>query len=182
MKNRRGSPNSLIYAGCRLKEIQRRGWMRKVGVKNAESVADHSFRMALLGVLISTEEGLDSAKVTRMCLIHDLGESVIGDLMPEEKQSEASHRQLEEEAVTRILLTLPKRSQKLLLSDWKELNARLSREATLAWQIDKLEMSLQAKEYVMQGYSYRKLREFDSSRKLSGDLRRILRAYRPHVT
>lgn len=48
-----------------------------------ESVAEHSWRIALMAMLLSGEkefEDTDMNKVIRMCLIHDLGESFTGDI------------------------------------------------------------------------------------------------------
>ena len=51
--------------------------------ERAESVADHSWRTALMAMLLSGEEeyrDLDMDRVIRMCLIHDLGEAFTGDI------------------------------------------------------------------------------------------------------
>ena len=46
-----------------------------------ESVAEHSWRVALMAMLLSGEaEGVDLNKVLRMCVIHDLGEAITGDI------------------------------------------------------------------------------------------------------
>lgn len=53
-----------------------------------ESVADHSWRMALMAMLLSREPEFaqtDMNKVIRMCLIHDLGEAFTGDIPSFEK-------------------------------------------------------------------------------------------------
>lgn len=53
-----------------------------------ESVAEHSWRIALMAQLLSDEEefhDLDMNKVIRMCLIHDLGEAITGDIPAFEK-------------------------------------------------------------------------------------------------
>ncbi len=41
--------NSLFRASGKLKTIKRAGWVKKAGIENAESVADHSFRTAVIG-------------------------------------------------------------------------------------------------------------------------------------
>ncbi len=171
--------NELIRASGKLKQVPRTGWLKKAGMKECESVADHSYRMALIGTHLSLELGLDSAKVARMCLIHDLAESEIGDKMPEEKVSERTHRKLEDFIVRRVLSSLPSNSKKIFLSDWRELLGRKSREARLTREVDKLEMSLQARDYIKQGYSKRKLRQFDASKALSRRTCHIVEEYRP---
>ena len=172
--------NALISASAALKRIKRTGWQKKVGIiDDCESVADHSYRTALVGVYFAEEFGLDSGKVARMCLIHDLSEAFIGDLMPEEKTSNAEHRSNEDRVMQSILRSLPPRVKKRFLSDWNELIAEKTAEAKLTWQVDKLEMGLQRKEYVKMGYDTEKLKEFDPSRFLSGKIQRFLHRYVP---
>ncbi len=152
---------SLFTSAGKLKRIKRSGWMKKVGItKDCESVADHSFRMAILGIYFGLEMGLDSSKLVRMCLIHDLAESEIGDKMPEEKVSEIDHRNREDHVVGQILDNLPERSRKILQSDWKELLEAKSDEANLVWQLDKLEMFLQSVDYEKMGYEKIELKQF----------------------
>ncbi|MFN3621922.1 MAG: HD domain-containing protein, partial [Nitrososphaerales archaeon] len=74
----------ILRKAGRLKQIQRTGWKTKIHIVDAESVADHSFRVGLAAMLLSDLIGLDTIKVVRMALIHDLAESVIGDLMPDQ--------------------------------------------------------------------------------------------------
>ena len=45
-------------------------------------MADHTFSMAVIGMIISDLENLDSEKVLKMILLHDLAESKIGDIVP----------------------------------------------------------------------------------------------------
>lgn len=150
--------------------------MKKAGIKNAESVADHCFRMALIGACVSEDVGLDSEKVMRMCLIHDLAESVIGDLMPEEKTSEKSHRDCEDAVMRGILGRLPRKASRKLLRDWNELRAGRTREARAVWQIDRLEMGFQMKEYSTVSKS-KALDQFDPSAKLTHYFRKMLDEY-----
>lgn len=170
--------NDLIRSAGVIKAVRRTGWIKKAGIKNAESVADHSYRMALIGLVIGTELGLDTGKVARMCLIHDLAESKIGDLMPEEKIDERSHRKKEDVAMRRIISTLPRKSRRLLTKDWRELLTSKSKEARFVWQIDKLELGIQMKDYIASGYSPKLLMQFDPSELLTPEVRRILRRYR----
>jgi putative hydrolase of HD superfamily len=64
-----------------LKSIRRAGWVLKVQVEDAESVADHTFSMATIAMLLSDMLGLDTHKVIKMVLMHDLAESIVGDYM-----------------------------------------------------------------------------------------------------
>jgi Predicted hydrolases of HD superfamily len=65
-----------------LKKIQRKGWKDKLSISNPESVADHSYSMAIMGMFISDLENYDTEKIIKMILLHDLAESEIGDYTP----------------------------------------------------------------------------------------------------
>ncbi len=177
MKSSPATPNSLLRAAGKLKKTKRAGWVKKARIVGAESVADHSFRMAILAAYLSVVKRLDQLKVIRMCLIHDLAESEIGDIVPEEKESERKHRELEDVTVRRILATLPSNQRKRFIKDWEELLSMKTREAKLVWQIDKLEMGLQMKEYLADGFDPKRLKNFDPSKKLTPDLRKLLAGY-----
>ncbi|MBI4258385.1 MAG: HD domain-containing protein [Thaumarchaeota archaeon] len=148
----------LRYAGALKKEI-RRGWILKVNVRDAESVADHSWRTALLALIVAGYKGLDVERAMGMALIHDVGESVIGDLTPEDADAPRKGV-LEDEAVQRILSTLPEVVKTVLSSLWEEYKAGASSEARLVRELDKVEMALQAEEYRLDGYDASKLKEF----------------------
>ncbi|MGI0079762.1 MAG: HD domain-containing protein [Nitrososphaerales archaeon] len=169
---------ALIIASGRLKRIKRSGWIKKAGVTEAESVADHSYRMAVLGMFLAEELRLNSAKIVRMCLLHDLAESVIGDKMPEEKKSEKSHRMEELRVLNLLLSSLPARSRKKLSADAQELMLGNTKEAELTWEVDKLEMSLQRQDYLNAGYDRKKLSQFDCRKKLSRPVQKILDLYK----
>lgn len=77
------SPEELIAVlsqAAKLKTMPRHCWTE---ADRRESVADHSWRIALMAMLLSGEEefrGLNMDRVIRMCLIHDLGETFTGDI------------------------------------------------------------------------------------------------------
>ncbi len=151
----------LIKSAGLLKKVKRAGWVKKAGItQDCESVADHSYRMAVVAMRLGLEQDLDAAKLVRMCLIHDLAESLVGDKMPEEKKSFKAHREEEDKVIRRMLENLPRKSGSVLLKDWQELLVSKTKEARLAWQIDKLEMTLQAEDYIRMGYDRKKLLEF----------------------
>ena len=66
----------------KLKEIKRAGWIER-GIKNSESVADHSFMVTILCIAFPKQE-INKEKAIKMALVHDLGESEIGDLITKE--------------------------------------------------------------------------------------------------
>ena len=62
-----------------LKRYKRTGWLI-AGVDNPESIAEHTFRTAIIGYLLARMEGADPAKTATLCLFHDTQESRIGDV------------------------------------------------------------------------------------------------------
>ena len=65
-----------------LKTVKRKGWIIKSKVKEVESVAEHSYAATSIAMIISDLVGLNTEKVMKMMLIHDLPEGIIGDLVP----------------------------------------------------------------------------------------------------
>lgn len=71
-----------------------------------ENVAAHSWRTAVMAYLMKDElEDIDTDKVIRMCLLHDIGEAVTGDIPTFEKTEE--HEEVEKQAVDELLKSLP---------------------------------------------------------------------------
>ncbi|MGQ9468564.1 MAG: HD domain-containing protein [Nitrososphaerales archaeon] len=144
-----------------LKRIKRSGWVRKVDVKEPESVADHTFRTAILCMIIGDMKKLDTLKMLKMALIHDACESMIGDLMHyKDEREELQKRKLEDDAMLQILFLLPNDIRKNYSEIWRDFQDKESMEAKLVREIDKLEMVFQALEYEEEGYDKEKLSEF----------------------
>ena len=140
----------LVLAAVRLKGVRRRGWLEKLGMEGAESVADHSYAVAVTVMARSDEEGLDTALALRMALLHDLAESETGDLVPGSVPAERKRR-AEDEALGRILRRLPPRTARMYAGAWREYRDGSSREARLVREADKLDMAVQASQYARPG-------------------------------
>jgi putative hydrolase of HD superfamily len=115
-----------------------------------ESVAEHSWRLALLAMLLRHEfPELDDGKVLRMCLIHDLGEAIGGDIpAPEqarrrEEDPSAGKAVQERRDLLTLLEPLPPALQREITMLWDEYEAAASPEARLVKALDKLETILQ---------------------------------------
>jgi putative hydrolases of HD superfamily len=130
----------FLQAAGNLKRLSRKGWiLRKV--PNPESVADHSFRTALMAMLLSKKCGYDEDKCTKMALLHDLAEAIAGDITPGEMTQ--NRKMKAENAAATILFENEPRLKRI----WKEYAAQETREAKFVFELDKLEMMLQAAEY-----------------------------------
>ncbi|MDG6221127.1 MAG: HD domain-containing protein [Candidatus Thermoplasmatota archaeon] len=132
----------LFREAGKLKRLNRKGWEIR-DIPDPESVADHSFRMAFMAMVVGERLGLDSCKMMKMALIHDLGEARIGDITPHDRVSSSDKRRMEEEAVRSILEGL----EGDYLELWLEFEDGKSPEAKLVKDLDRLEMCLQALEY-----------------------------------
>jgi len=147
-----------------LKKIQRKGWANKLSIKNPESVADHSYSMAIMGMIISDMEKYNSEKIIKMILLHDLAESEIGDFTPGEISLEKK-KELENNAFFKILANLPNNLKSQYQMLWNDYQNDGSQESKIVHQIDRLEMTLQAKIYLNEGHSEEKISLFFESAK-----------------
>lgn len=154
---------SFMETCLRLKVLGRRGWSAKAGVSDPESVADHTFGTALLAMVMADLMNLDVLKVLRMALLHDIGEAIIGDLMPEEAAAMGGKEAEEARAVERMVSKLPPKLAKGYAEAWREFAGGSSPEAAVVREADKLEMALQAASYALQDLPEDLLAEFVSS-------------------
>ena len=103
-----------------------------------ESVAEHSWRLAVMAMLCRDEyPDVDLDKVIKMCLIHDFGEAITGDI-PAFFKTEADEEE-EENAVSSLLGLLPKDTAKELQMLFDEMNEMKTTEAKLYKALDNLE-------------------------------------------
>lgn len=142
-----------------LKNIQRKGWINQLDLKNPESVAAHSYSMALMAMIFSEIQKLDTSKIVKMSLLHDLAESVVGDFTPEEISKEKK-LVLENDAMNKILSKLPSELRRNYKKIWNEYQAHKSKESKFVHDVDKFEMVFQAKSYLNEGFSIEKIQPF----------------------
>ena len=154
----------FFYFALDLKKIPRKGWVNKVGIKNPESVADHSYATAILAMVLSDNNRLDTEKILKMSLLHDLAESITGDFVPDEI-SKKDKKTLENKAMRKIFGKLPTELASQYSKVWQEYIQSKTKESVLLHEVDKLEMAIQAAKYSSEGFSNEKLRIFiDSAR------------------
>jgi len=119
------------------------------GVKTPESIAEHSFRTALIG--LSHLEGADPARTAMLCLLHDTQETRVGDVPSVGK---AYVQTTDNVTVTGDqVAAFPRALAAALVAVVTEYEERVSSEAILARDADKLECLLQAREYQAAGYT-----------------------------
>ena len=109
-----------------------------------ESTAEHTWRLCLMALVFSDEfEDVDLLRLIKLCIVHDLGEALSGDI-PAVMQTEGFDKSAQERADLEVLtkaLNPAKRAEILAL--WEEYEAASSPEAILAKGLDKLETILQ---------------------------------------
>jgi putative hydrolase of HD superfamily len=153
-----------------LKSVDRTGWLdRGVPPGEAESVADHSFRTAILAWL-AAPENIDRDKVLKLALVHDLAEAITGDIPPYDPESlptdnvvrreflerrhvrpagrtEAKHA-AEAAAIADLIADLPPALAYEITALTNEQAEGASAEARFVKQADKIETYLQSREYL----------------------------------
>lgn len=148
------SANIISFLGelMRLKAVPRMGWLLR-GVRDVESVADHSFGVAFVAMLLADlaqRQGLEPnvEKILRMALLHDLTEARTGDLPNTVKRyfDKVALRTADHRAADEMLSALGAIGEEYFLL-WQEYEQRTSLEARIVKAADKLDLLLQAREY-----------------------------------
>ena len=140
------------YVLCnKLKDVIRTGWIDwKVNRERVESIAEHIFGVQMLAIAMKSEYqyDIDIMKVIYMLAIHELGETIIGDLT-QFQISKDEKEKMEHEAFHNILSSLLDGEQ--IESLFLEFDSHSTPEAMFAYQCDKLECDIQSKLYDQEG-------------------------------
>ena len=132
----------ILHTAEKLKNVTRHAY---TSAGRHESVAEHSWRIALMAMLLQDEfPTLDMNKVIRMCLIHDLGEIFTGDIPTFLKTG--SDAQKEDDLLAAWVHSMPEPTRSELTALYGEMNALSSDEARLYKALDKLEAVIQHNE------------------------------------
>lgn len=135
----------LVHLIGNAKFIKRSGWLSH-DIDEVESMADHSFRLALIAMLFGcVDEKVDITKMIKMALIHDLPEIITGDITPKNNITKEEKRKLELDALEEVFGKFPcfNNIKDLLI----EFENGSSNEALYLKDLDKLEMIIQAVDY-----------------------------------
>ena len=140
-----------LYEIGQLKRVRRSGWWL-AGIDDPESVAEHSFRTAVLGFILADLTGADSLKTALMCLFHDAHESRLNDLHRPGQRYAREWQAAEAEAAADQIVGLSTEVQARLAGMFSELANGETLEAQLSQDADLLECLIQAREYQSEGY------------------------------
>lgn len=132
---------AFLRAAERLKTVTRSGW---TSAGEPESVAEHTWRLCLMAMLLyGRTPGVDLARLLRMCLIHDLGEAIRGDVPAPAQAAPGAKSAGERADLLELTEPLPAALRAEIVALWDEYEAAASPEARLAKGLDKLETILQ---------------------------------------
>lgn len=147
----------------KLKRLHRSGWVID-NVKNPESVAEHSYRLALFVLVLGEgRTDIDVDKAVKMALIHDIAESKTGDIVIKEKWNYSNRIpkgkfskitakekfELEKNAFKGISSILGEQGEEYFKL-WQEFEGGKTNESRFVNQLDNLETVLQAMEYELE--------------------------------
>jgi putative hydrolase of HD superfamily len=162
--------NFLIEVS-KLKRIPRTGWVW-LGVKEPETIAEHTFRMAIAAWVLAYNKNLRIDKIIKTALFHDICEVYAGDITPyfgllpedekkryevlkrwvrlprKEKEKRAKEKfKIEKSSLLKLIKNLDIKPKEEILTSWLDFEKRISREGRFVKQVDKIETMLQAIEY-----------------------------------
>jgi len=147
---------TFLFEMGHLKHLPRAGWLF-LGIPRPETVAEHSFRVAVVGLTLAAMDGADVGRTAALCLLHDAHETRIGDV-PSVGRAYVSTAA--PEAVTAHQASaMPDSAAKIIQDLVAEYEATDTQESRLAHDADKIETLLQAMEYQAQGYDTEPWRE-----------------------
>jgi len=140
----------FLHESGHLKRTRRSGWWI-AGVRDPESVAEHSYRTAIIGYVLAVLDGADPNRTAAICVFHDVPEVRLGDIPSTGKRYITPPPA--EEIIKDQTAQLPSAVGQEVRDLIGEHEARLTPEAVCARDADKLECLLQAREYQLQGYA-----------------------------
>ncbi|KAL4985421.1 hypothetical protein BDW68DRAFT_145538 [Aspergillus falconensis] len=148
------SPVPFFHLLERLKTTKREGW-RRFDINDGESISDHMYRMSMMTMLAppSLAARLDLPRCMKMALVHDMAESLVGDITPNDpiKKDEKARREaaVMEYIVKSLLRNVPNGDSAGggILAVFNEYEANETLEAQFVHDVDKMELLLQMIEY-----------------------------------
>ena len=135
-----------------LEQIIRKGWiMRDVPTERLESVADHTLQLIMLASVITKELkiDIDYKRLIDMLIIHDLGETVVGDIS--EVELNRQEKKIEEaKAIKELLNTLSEENSEYYYKLWLEMESKSTETSKFAYLLDKIDAVIKAGIYEKQ--------------------------------
>jgi putative hydrolases of HD superfamily len=131
----------FLRAAEALKDTARVAWTR---AGKQESAAEHTWRLALMAIVFAPYfPGVDLGKLLRICLVHDLGEAIGGDISAALQATMPNKAEQERRDFVELVAPLPAGTREELIALWDEYEQAATYEARIAKGLDKLETILQ---------------------------------------
>ncbi|QPG74516.1 hypothetical protein FOA43_001846 [Brettanomyces nanus] len=143
-----------------LKEQKRTGWIDKNKITNPESIADHMYRMSIIAMSLDkfafTKESNgkttpDLSQCVKIALIHDIAESLVGDIVPQDpnvKKAEKHSREYKTiQFLSEVIKPYNENFSKEIVDLWLDYEYQRNLEGTIVKDIDKYELLVQTFEY-----------------------------------
>lgn len=109
-----------------------------------ESTAEHTWRLCLMALTFADKLGtIDLARMFKLCIVHDLGEAIHGDVPAVEQVGTDDKSGRERQDLQELAKSLPQALQDELLGLWEDYEYARSREARIVKAMDKLETIIQ---------------------------------------
>ena len=125
----------------RLKNTIRSGYTSE---GRRESAAEHTWRLCLMALVLERHfPDVDFARLMKICIVHDLGEVIHGDIPAPEQAEVGGKADQEREDLLQLLTPLPRSLREDIVALWDEYEAAVTPGARLAKALDKLETILQ---------------------------------------
>jgi putative hydrolase of HD superfamily len=156
-----------------LKKITRKGWAER-NVPNPESAADHTFGVAILALFFSRRKNLNVERAITTALIHDVCESLTGDITPNDNIPPREKQEKECKAAQKIFGQIDESGE--LFELWKDFEYERTPEGKLIKELDRLEMVMQASYYEKEhNIKLDEFYDFVDKKLTSPDLKKIFR-------
>ncbi|KAH9812174.1 HD family hydrolase [Teratosphaeria destructans] len=148
------SPIPFFHLLERLKTTKREGW-RRFNITHGESISDHMYRMSIITMLCPPllAQKLDIARCIRMALVHDMAESLVGDITPVDGVSKSEKSRREAATMDYLCQSLlgnvhtDSEQAKAIRDAWQEYEDSVTPESHFVHDVDKIELLLQMNEY-----------------------------------
>jgi putative hydrolase of HD superfamily len=125
----------------RLKNVYRSAWLSG---GTPESTAAHTWRLCLMALVLAREFAeVDIGRLLKICIVHDLGEAIHGDIPAIHQDASAPKAAQERQDLLTLVQPLPSEIQAEIVALWDEYEAAATPEAQVAKALDKLETLLQ---------------------------------------
>lgn len=147
------SPVPFFHMLTQLKTTKREGW-RRFGISQGESIADHMYRMSMITMFAppSLSARLNIPRCTKMALIHDMAEALVGDITPVDGVPKSEKNRREATTMDYFVDGLLGKvngglTGKEIKEIWQEYEDNETLEAMFVHDVDKIELVLQMFEY-----------------------------------